>query len=367
MAVTSAFVFSAAAFGGSYTASVIPPPSGFIASMVGINNSGQVTGIAYNSYNATIGQAFIGSPSGSTVIPLPAGWGQAYGNGNNNVGQITGTGFLPTGNRAFIGTVAGVTAIPLPAGWSSTFGNAINDSGQVVGTVTNNGSVFQAFIGSLSGSTVIPLPAGWPVSASNAINNSGQVAGYVNSGVMVGGLLGLSNQAFIATVSGITALLPPPLGWSISAGTAINDSGQVAGNLFSVGDEPPSQVFIGSASGSTAIPLPAGATYAGTTSACLNNSGVVVGYSDAGGWAWSASSGTQLLNTMVPSGWSISNAISISQNGLILAYGSFNGGTSQYVELIPTTPTTPAPGAGFLAVVGLLLVLAWRYRLRSLA
>jgi MYXO-CTERM domain-containing protein len=86
----------------------------------------------------------------------------------------------------------------------------------------------------------------------------------------------------------------------------------------------------------------------------------VVGYSNAGGWIWSASSGTQLLNNLVPSGWVISGAIGISQNGLILAQGSFNGGASQYVELVPVVPTTPAPSTGFLALGGLLLVFAWR-------
>jgi len=85
----------------------------------------------------------------------------------------------------------------------------------------------------------------------------------------------------------------------------------------------------------------------------MNNSGVVVGTSDAGGWIWSSVNGTRLLNPLVPASWSIANAISISNNGLILAQASLNGGGLQYVELVPTTPATPAPGTWGLMVAGL--------------
>lgn len=60
-----------------------------------------------------------------------------------------------------------------------------------------------------------------------------------------------------------------------------------------------------------------------------------------GAWIWDATNGTRLLKNCVPTGWNIFNAISISNNGLILAQGSLNGGTVQYVELVPAIPTTP--------------------------
>lgn len=160
-------------------------------------------------------------------------------------------------------------------------------------------------------------------------------------------------------------LIPLPSGWS-STGAAVNDLNQVAGIAYGV--VPNGQAFIGTASASTIIPLPPGATYAEVQGECLNNSGVVVGQSDAGGWMWSASAGTQLLNALVPPGWTISNGVSISQNGRILAQGSLNGGASQFGELIPVgLPTTPAPRSGFLVIAGLLLVFGWRFRDRLLA
>jgi hypothetical protein len=305
-----AFVFSTMAVAGSYTVSVIPFPSGAPnGDMVGINNSGRVAGTAY--YYGPTEQAFIGGPTGSAVIPVPV-----LSSAINASGQVAGEGTNGAGNgQAFIGTTSGSTAIPYPAGWTSSGAVGVNDSGQVVGFAFN-GAIEQAFIGTISGSAVIPMLTGWTFAEGIAINASGQVAG----------------EAFYGFVGG------------------------------------PSQAFIGAASGITLIPLPAGATSATVSGASLNDSGVVVGGSLSGGWIWDASHGTQLLNSMVPSG-NISSAISISQNGLILAQGSFNGGTVPYVELVPTglVPTTPAPGTGFLAVAGLLLVFAWRFRSRLLA
>jgi hypothetical protein len=57
-----------------------------------------------------------------------------------------------------------------------------------------------------------------------------------------------------------------------------------------------------------------------------------------GGWIWDSADGTVLLNNLVPTGWNVSNAISISDNGHILAQASFNDGPSQYVDLFPTGP-----------------------------
>jgi hypothetical protein len=90
---------------------------------------------------------------------------------------VAGGGNNGVVNRAFIGTTSGSTVIPLPSGlFSGALGSAINDSGQVVGTAYNvNGTAAQAFIGTTSGSTAIPLPSGLLLNAFGyAINDSGQ-------------------------------------------------------------------------------------------------------------------------------------------------------------------------------------------------
>ena len=105
----------------------------------------------------------------------------------------------------------------------------------------------------------------------------------------------------------------------------INDSGQVTGMIYGTGSQ---QAYVGTPAAVTVIPLPPGATVANTNSGAINNQGSVVGFSDAGGWIWDLIRGTILLNSLVPTGWNLTGAVSISNNGLILAQASENGGPS---------------------------------------
>jgi hypothetical protein len=362
------FILPAVALAQSYTVSVISPPSGFtITSVSGINNSGQVAG-SVTSGSTLSSQAFIGSPAGSVLIPMPSGWTYSYGNGINNPGQVTGLlTNVPTisvffgPSASFIGTASGSAAIPVPSGWSGANALGINDAGQVAGSrLDSNGSELQAFIGSSAGLTPIPLPAGAAYARGTAINASGQVTGFAGFGAGASAYTG----SFIGTASG-NSLVPLPSGFNEATGVAINSSGQVAGTATMSGVAP--RAFIGTSLTIATIPLPAGALLADVASGSLTDSGVTVGFSDAGGWIWSASTGSQLLNSLAPPGWNISNAISISQNGRILAVGSYNRGAVQYIELVPVVPATPAPGTGLLTIAGLLLVFAWRFRSRIVA
>ena len=258
---------------------------------------------------------------------MPSDYTNAMTTGINASGQVTGNLFSANPERGFIGTPAGTSVVPFPAGWSNTNPSAgINNAGFVAGSGTNGNNI-QAYIGSASGSHPIPFPSGWTTSLGQAVNNLGQVAGN-----------DLNGHIFIGTTSGST-VLPVPAGFNAALPYAINDSGQVVGTNNPSGSQ---QVFISTTGGSFAIG-PAGATYTSVTSGSINNSGIVVGYSDLGGWIWSQATGTQLLTSLVPAGWSIGNGVSISDNGHILAQGSFNGGTSGYLDLFPTG--SPAPAA----------------------
>lgn len=350
---------STVTFAQSYTVSVIPPPSGYaISGVLAINNSGQVAGnvISSNVLYGPVGQAFIGSPSGSTLIPYPAGWSDAYAIGINDLGQVTGVvnnsqvGAAVFGPSApFIWTaLGGTTTIPLPSGWIGAGATGINDAGQVVGNrLDSYGNSLQAFIGTASGLTLIPVPTGSSGAVGQAISSAGQVAGYVDVGSEI--------SAFIGTTSG-SWLVPIPSGFNSAIGVAITSSGQVVGTATNGSVW---QAFIGTASAATALPFPTGTSF--MTAEGINDAGVAVGYSTAGGWIWTASTGTQLLNTMVPAGWNITIANGISQNGRILAYGTYRGGSNQYVELIPMIPATPAPRTGFLVIAGLLPVFIWQF------
>jgi len=68
----------------------------------------------------------------------------------------------------------------------------------------------------------------------------------------------------------------------------------------------------------------------------------------------------RLLTNLVPAGWTILGATSISNNGLILAAGLRPGeNAGENVELVPATPaTTPAPATWLLVILGLGFVAA---------
>jgi hypothetical protein len=336
-----------AAFGANYVVVPVQIPNGFTnVAMSGINNSGQVAG--YGTIGSTT-QAFIGSPSGSATIPLPSGWTNATVSAISASGQVVGTvSNSGPATQAFIGTLAGSTVLPLPTGRPAATGSALNDSGQVVQTAFNDTG---AFIGTSAGSTLIPAPAAWAAAFENG-------AGMNNSAQVTGTLTFRTSQAFIGNIAGSATIpLPPVWAQANTFGFAVNDSGQVVGYGY-IGPGAPSpssvkQAFIGTPSAATAIPLPSAATYATIGPGSLNNSGAVVGQSDAGGWIWDATNGTRLLNSLVQPGWSVSKGISISNSGLILAQASYQGGASQYVELVSAgLPGTPAPSTLILVLIG---------------
>jgi hypothetical protein len=271
----------------------------------------------------------------------------------NDLGQVAGYGLTNYANQgalAFIGTASGSAAIPMPANWvwdsNGEFGFAVNDIGQVAGRVSGYELGFspepeQAFFGTAATSATF-IPSGWFYGSGNAINDAGVVCGSVENST------GTTEEAFVG--NGVFQFS----GWSNSYCYALNDSGDWAGNGY---NGAASQAFFDGAP----IPLPTGATLSSVYLGSLNNSGFVVGNSDAGGWIWDATDGTVLLNSLLAvSGWNVYDAISISNNGLILAIASYEGGPQQYVEL---SAATPEPGTFILAGAGLLLA-AFVYRKR---
>jgi uncharacterized protein (TIGR03437 family) len=354
-------LLSVAALAGSdYTVVVIPPPSGFtITAAAGINNSGQVAG---TSTNGSITQAFVGSPSGSTLIPLPAGWTGSQGAAINASGVVAGDlrGAPPQSiPGAFIGTPSGTTLLPLPPVDGTAYSSAlsVNDNNQVGGTAVAFGPFAYLATTSAALTVVGPYPYGGGFGSSQAVNQSGQVAGFE---VFAYGSDLPYVYVFFGSPSATVSIPAPPGTLSFAAAQnafsstlGLNDVGQIAvtgragTQTVYRGVLPPfeiQQAAFGTAAGTAFLPPPPGAS--GWTSSVgpqsINNSAVVVGVGDSptrsGGWIWDATNGTRLLTTMVPAGWTVSNAISISNNGLILAQASFQGGASQFVELVPTLP-----------------------------
>jgi hypothetical protein len=317
-----------------------------------INDSGQVVGFGNNpsGHNETF---LANTTTGPSAIPVPPTWLNLQGWGVNDSGVVAASG--PNASVTILaatGTTSGSTGLPLPSGgWSGALGLGISDTGYVTGYASKTGQTLPFLYNPVTGiSQTIALPStgGWTQERGVGVNDSGQVTGWVYNGI--------DYDAFIGTPSGGTTVVPLPEGWISAQSASINDSGQIAG----YGDTSSGgfMAFIGTSTGSSAIPLPTGATSATTstdTTGILNNAGDVVGMSNAGGWIWDATDGTLLLNPLlVTSGWNITDAISISNNGLILALGTFDGGTTQWVELTPqTTGEAPEPSTLILCGVGL--------------
>jgi hypothetical protein len=334
-----------------YSVEALSVPSLSGIAVFGLNDLGQVAGYGYYATTDQY-QAFIGTTSGSTLIPLPSGWTSALGYNINDSGQVAGWGYNSVGTeQGFIGTTGGSTAIPLLPGASFAVGSGINGSGQVAGGVYNGTGRSQAFIGTTSGSTLIPLPLGWSGSNGYGINDYGQVTGSVcNNGV--------NCQAFIGTTSGSTLIPLPSGGWTASFGYGINNYGQVAG--YGTNGSGFEQAFIGTTSGSTAIPLPAGCTSAVLfyPNSPINDLGEVVGVASGNapnplaGWIWDPADGTQLLSSLVDPSWDIFAAISINNEGQILAEATNTDGFEGYVLLDPV----PEPGSVVLLITAVGLI-----------
>jgi probable HAF family extracellular repeat protein len=113
---------------------------------------------------------------------LGGSWSQAYG--INNKGQVTGLAYTKNGSaHGFIancatcalkdlGTFAGST--------SSVWGFGINDSGVVVGQSTFK-DTYRAFVysgGKIKDlNSLIPAGSGWELTEADGINTSGQIVG----------------------------------------------------------------------------------------------------------------------------------------------------------------------------------------------
>jgi probable HAF family extracellular repeat protein len=149
----------------------------------------------------------------------------AYGiNSRGEVVGWSGHAFLYDGTTHDLG-VLGTS----DTNYSRSGANAINDKGQVTGfSTTSTTGVSDAFL--YDGSMHDLGNLGGGTSDGLAINNRGQVVG--DSVVMTA--TGYANHAFLYT-SGVgmvdlNSLIDPASGWTLESATAINDSGEIAGN-----------------------------------------------------------------------------------------------------------------------------------------
>jgi hypothetical protein len=333
-----------------------PPPGITITSAFGLNNSGQITGTAATG---TTAQAFIGSTSSFALIPLAPGSNFAEGFAINNLGQVTGAAIAQSSDPAFIGSTSGSSLIPLPSGDFFGTGEGINDSGVVVASGASV-ALNNVFTGTAAGSSLVPPPPGW-FSANGAfgINNSGEVIAF--------GTNPTTAQLFVSS-GGTSTPVPLPTGFDNSFQGAINNSGQVAGIGALISGSFVNQAYIGTTTGTMAIPLPTGATSVTLNGEAifigLNDLGVVIGNSDVGPWIWDPMNGTRLLNGLLPQGWTLSQVLGINDLGQISALASFSGTSADGInnEVVILSQTTPEPGT--FGLIGMALAVGIGARMR---
>lgn len=267
-------------------------------------------------------------------------------------GQINGTG----GYFAMVNTDGVITNLGSLNGGQGSVGQALNNSAQVVGWSYINDSSYVTHNFLYSGGQMIDLfsLSFIDYSPGNIINSSGAVAGYSTSGsttlvsVYSGGKLttlgtlhgttssvavGINDNGDVTGGSGSYAFLYKngvmenlgQVGTSSTIGYVINDSDQIAGT----------PLFLYSNGRLSAITPISGITM--SVPLGINSSGVIVGDSTIkfhnvvktipfiffGGGA------AANVNTLLPanSGWVLTTATGIDNNGRISGVGSKNGGT----------------------------------------
>ncbi len=321
IAVLGAVLCSPATAAVAYTVVDLGPGCAY-----GINNAGQVVGTTNNmNVNGTGGNAFIYSNQTMTII----GPGCAYG--INNAGQVVGATIRNTGygiGSAFLYSGNGTTN--LGYGWAY----GINNSGAVVG---ENSSGYAFLDSSTGGRALLGGPSYGIVGAAYGINEAGQVVGQNYSGGSWG--------AFVYSNGVLTNM------YYMGASYAINNAGQSVGG-YGTGN---ALLLYGNNEVGSLLDV-LGTGYG------INNVGQIVGAGSGGAFLYCNGVMTNLDSLIDPaSGWTLTSAQAINDNGQIVGYGTNAEGQSDAFLLDPV----PEPATMSLAAVGLAALLTRRKERRS--
>jgi len=189
----------------------------------GVNESGQVTGYAYNM-NTYIYNAFIWTQEG--MKNLSAGQGYCFAKGINEKGQVTGEwkdplqAFLWENGNGFSNNLT------TPLEKYSSWANGINIFGYVVGGSSDSSRERQAFL--WNGSWVDLGTLGDINSNSEALglNDPGQIVGWSETASG-------NTHAFLWEsdhgMQDLNNLIPAGSGWELLRALGINNNGQIVG------------------------------------------------------------------------------------------------------------------------------------------
>ena len=335
----------------------LPPLAGDTHSAVSdVNDAGVAIGI---SYSLTVTEPFLGqgpshgvrwSPTGAATALGALGGTQSTPFSINNSGKIVGWAQIPSGDRPGATYVAPGPWQQLPNVGEAT---AINENGIIAGNTAAAGVSRNAYIYTAAG--VVVNLGSFSTFGSNAkdINISDVVVGYsVVDSVNRRRAFRYTSATGIQTLAGANIFFD-------SAAEAINDSGVIVGTGDNTGFR--------WTNGQLAA-LPSGRPYD------INEAGYVVGeltIAPGGAALWRPNNTLVNLNTWLDQTspaegalWTLTNAVSISNTGLIVGYGTYAGSpgvpSGQRGYMLNASALVPEPG--MLGVVLLGLVAAARPR-----
>jgi probable HAF family extracellular repeat protein len=157
-----------------------------------INASGQVTGVVFGLDGLSNGHAFITDANGANLRDIGTlGGSQSNGLAINVHGQVAGAASTGTTSHAFLTGPNGQGMVDLGAlaGGASSVAYGMNDAGMTVGDSTTADHLNHAFITGLDGSnamvdlnSLVTLAAGVYLSTARDINNAGQVVANGSNG-----------------------------------------------------------------------------------------------------------------------------------------------------------------------------------------
>lgn len=310
--------------------------------------------------------------------------------GINATGQVVGWSSGPGRIRAFVfSDGVGMVALASPAGRPVATARAINDLGDVVGTASKLGPDIGQAVRWTGGVPAVLGTLGTGLfSAARSINSAGVTVGYSYSDG--GGLLGI--HAFEADADGNMSDLTPGVdaagaeginasgqvaGWRNSRafrwqdgvftdlagttgfggsfGTAINDSGQVAGHVISSSGNVERIFRYTDGAGMVIL----GGLGQFNRALGINAAGDVVGWGRPtltstafpSAFLFTDGGGMVDLNTLIDpnSGWVLQGAGGINDTGQISAWGSNNiTGARHALRLTPVSADTKAPSVRFV-------------------
>jgi probable HAF family extracellular repeat protein len=168
-----------------------------------------------------------------TALALPPGADSAAAMGINNLGQVVGVATIPPDRYlAYADVVVWQHGEPVRLGFQASLSLVINDRGQIAGTRQIRGDVLRAFLYQAGQATDLGALGGQR-SGTGGLNDLGHVVGSAETAAG-------DSHAFLyrdGAMADLNSLIPVGSGWVLGSASAINNLGQIVGTGMLHGEQ----------------------------------------------------------------------------------------------------------------------------------